>query len=284
MQSLQTLIDMLVSKRQIHISLLDLTGVLDSPLTRLRFKNTVHSKEFCDVAKQTERGYRACLDCKMMANLTAVNYKEPFEGHCAWGMYEAALPVVKNDQVIAVVYVGNAIINQAYTLERIDRMCQSTKVNKAQLLSQISGCERLERPDELHEVAEIVADYLLMLSERVSNNRPEMHWMVSVLKGYADELYHTNPTLKEIAVTYHKNDKYIGRLFKKEMGVTFNEYCLAKRLDRAAKLLRQGSNKIIDVALESGFDNISYFNRTFKKRYSLSPTEYLNSLNKNAVE
>ena len=54
----------------------------------------------------------------------------------------------------------------------------------------------------------------------------------------------------------------------------FRKYCLLLRLQKAEELLRTAPGKVIDVAIECGFDNISYFNRAFKTHYGVSPTEY----------
>jgi AraC-like DNA-binding protein len=39
-------------------------------------------------------------------------------------------------------------------------------------------------------------------------------------------------------------------------------------------MIKNTSERIINIALECGFNNISYFNRSFKKKYGISPTEY----------
>ena len=84
-----------------------------------------------------------------------------------------------------------------------------------------------------------------------------------------------NPTLKDLSIVSHKNEKYMGRLFIKEMHMSFHEYCLLLKLQKAEALLFGTKDKIIDIALACGFDNISYFNRTFKKQYGMSPSEYI---------
>ena len=55
MQDLQTLIALLEKGRKLHISVLDLSGILDLPLTSLTFESTIHSKDFCSLAKTTEK-------------------------------------------------------------------------------------------------------------------------------------------------------------------------------------------------------------------------------------
>ena len=116
-----------------------------------------------------------------------------------------------------------------------------------------------------------------MLYQTEPKESSQLHWLVSALKQHADQTYCFNPTLKELSVIYHKNEKYMGRLFKKEMHVSFHEYCLLLKLQKAESKLLKTTDKIIDIALECGFDNISYFNRAFKKQYGMSPSEYIHS-------
>ena len=51
MKSLQFFIDMLSRNRRLHISVLDVNGILNTEKRRLAFENIIHSKEFCRVAK-----------------------------------------------------------------------------------------------------------------------------------------------------------------------------------------------------------------------------------------
>jgi AraC-like DNA-binding protein len=95
-----------------------------------------------------------------------------------------------------------------------------------------------------------------------------------MMKNHADEMFKTGITLTELAETYNRNEKYMGRLFKEELGVSFAEYKQNKRLELAEALLIQGEDRIIDIAFECGFNNISYFNRAFQKKYGMSPTAY----------
>ena len=275
MQKLQFLIDMLTNERKIHISILDLSGILNTQSTKIAFRNVIHSKTFCDIAKSTEKGYRSCLHCKNLANTKAVSSKKPFYGHCLYGIYEAVMPVIIGDTVSAIVYVGNAIVDIDHTKKRIEKTCRYTHVDKQKLHEQIEKCEHVDHINELVGISEIVCDYIKMLYQTESKESSQLHWLVSALKQHADQRYCFNPTLKELSVLYRKNEKYMGRLFIKEMHMSFHKYCLLLKLQRAEALLSGTNDKIIDIALECGFDNISYFNRAFKKQYGMSPSEYI---------
>ena len=274
MQNLQTLIGQLEKGRKLHISILDFSGILNTPLTKIEFKNVIHSKKFCDIAKSTPRGYRACMRSKRLANTKAITDGMPFGGQCIYGLYEAAVPVVMDKTVMAVVYAGNAVIDEKRTEDRIKKTCRHTGVSEKELCEQLNQCEYTDSMEELAQAAEIVSDYLKMLYSNAPKTKSELHWLVALMKHYADESFCSNICLKELAITYQKNEKYMGQLFKKEMGICFHQYCNGLRLQKAEKLLLHSDEKIIDISLDCGFNNISYFNRLFQKKYGVSPTEY----------
>lgn len=69
--------------------------------------------------------------------------------------------------------------------------------------------------------------------------------------------------------------RYVQRLFEAD-GVTLTEFVLAQRLDRAYQLLaspRSTSLAIGAIAFEVGFADLSYFNRTFRRRFGASPSD-----------
>jgi AraC-like DNA-binding protein len=69
--------------------------------------------------------------------------------------------------------------------------------------------------------------------------------------------------------------RYVQKLFASE-GVTFSEYVLDRRLCAAHRLLkdpRLAHRLIASVAFDCGFGDLSYFNRTFRRRYNATPTD-----------
>ena len=64
------------------------------------------------------------------------------------------------------------------------------------------------------------------------------------------------------------------KFFKETMGMSFVQYLNDYRLDVEAKLLTTTSDDIISIAINTGFDNLSYFNRRFKKKYGITPGKY----------
>ena len=71
-----------------------------------------------------------------------------------------------------------------------------------------------------------------------------------------------------------KSREYVCRLFKCATGATLGVFLNEIRIEHAAAMLTTTSNDIIDIALESGFENLSTFYHLFKKRKQISPKQY----------
>lgn len=274
MRGLQSLLNQLEKGRAVHISILDLRGILTSDKTRIVGKSMIHSRNFCDKAKSTGKGYRLCLKCKSLATQKAKNSKVPFDGLCAYGIHEAVFPVVINENVVAIVFVGNAVTDPELTRKKIDRATAFSGVCRESLSSGLDECEVLNSAEDLYEIGEIVSDYLKLLTETTAITGSGEHWMIPVIKQYAKENLNYSISIEDIAQLYQKNPQYIGRLFKQTVGVSFSEYCNSLRLSKALSYLKNSDWKIIDIAYECGFNSVTYFNKIFKSTYGVSPSEY----------
>jgi AraC-like DNA-binding protein len=101
---------------------------------------------------------------------------------------------------------------------------------------------------------------------------------ISLLSLKADiEASLSQPTLslERLATTHGVTARYFQKLFEAE-GRTFSDYLLERRLERAFHMLRDGyriDRTVSTIAFDVGFGDLSYFNRTFKKRFDATPRE-----------
>lgn len=91
---------------------------------------------------------------------------------------------------------------------------------------------------------------------------------------YISEHYSTNLTLGEIANKFHMSYKYFSRYFKNTFHSTLSEYIMKLRMERAELLLSTTELAITEISMQTGFNNISFFIRCFKKTYGCSPLQY----------
>jgi AraC-like DNA-binding protein len=91
-----------------------------------------------------------------------------------------------------------------------------------------------------------------------------------------DRLNDSGLTIVSAARRAGVTPKKVQRLFE-PTGTTFSEFVLEQRLLLAHRLLSGPSNrhkKIGSVAQDAGFGDLSYFNRTFRKRFGMTPSEW----------
>jgi AraC-like DNA-binding protein len=74
------------------------------------------------------------------------------------------------------------------------------------------------------------------------------------------------------------SSRHVSRLFTELVGVSFREKQVELRLARACELLSTTDFKVVDVALESGYQSTSLFNLIFKQRFGLSPAKWRDRL------
>jgi AraC-like DNA-binding protein len=68
--------------------------------------------------------------------------------------------------------------------------------------------------------------------------------------------------------------RHLARIFPEVTGVSFREKQAEIRLSRAQNLLTSTNAKVIDVALESGYQSLSLFNLMFKRRFGVTPAQW----------
>lgn len=81
-------------------------------------------------------------------------------------------------------------------------------------------------------------------------------------------------SLEEVSRIVAMERTYFSRFFKKQMGVGFAESLRQIRIDQAKKLLSASTSPITKIAFMTGFNDLSTFERTFRRSVGLSPRAY----------
>jgi len=96
---------------------------------------------------------------------------------------------------------------------------------------------------------------------------------------YISKNYREKLTLKTISARHEINSDSLSRNFKKHTGYRLFEYLNEIRIQEACKMLT-ANTKIIDIAYNTGFQTLSFFNKVFKKTMHCSPRSFRNALSK----
>ncbi len=259
----------------IHISIHDFSGILSHPDLKLEFRDRIHIKRFCDVAKSTKKGFSACLRCKYLANKKALTEQKLFYGLCQYGLFEVGLPIVQNGKTLAVIYVGNIVCDLQKSKAKALRTCKHTGVDFNVLEKEFDNAYIGQDITAYINIARAVESYIKLVL-KTSDFRPDMgeHWLIKELRDYAKSNYRSSVQLKDVATLYGFNEKYLGRLFLKKAGTSFTKYVNSLRLNQAEAELKATEKSIIDISLDAGFENVTYFNRLFKQKHGITPRQF----------
>lgn len=127
-------------------------------------------------------------------------------------------------------------------------------------------------------LAEIIAEG--KTCNRTASNRSESSKIerLKTVIHYIQHNYEHPIRLSELAALVPMSEGQFCRFFKSMTRQTPMDYINSYRIRQAVELLRQPERKISDVALEVGYDNISYFIRVFRKTMNCSPSEFRKKL------
>ena len=97
---------------------------------------------------------------------------------------------------------------------------------------------------------------------------------VNRVAGYLADHYQESSSLDELASRFFTNKFYLTRIFKQVTGFTICEYLHIQRVQKAQEFLRSSLLPITEIALMVGFENVSYFEKIFRRYCMQSPREY----------
>lgn len=122
-----------------------------------------------------------------------------------------------------------------------------------------------------------------ILAKLIASNQPKQ--LGSIPLNYPSETY-AEHAVQYIELNYNKisvsdivehigiNRSYLYRIFKKQFGISPQEYLIKYRLEKAAALLQETSDSIIVISHDIGYEDSLAFSKAFKKHYGMSPKHY----------
>ncbi len=139
----------------------------------------------------------------------------------------------------------------------------------------------LTKPINTDELEQIITKIVSRLDEQ----QPEVEYSgipdaVRELIETVEKNLSSDIKLNTIADQLHMDAIYLGRLFKKSMGIGFKDYVVQKRMERAQQLIRKTNLPISEIAEKVGYREENYFRMSFKRFCGCSPREYKRQIDK----
>jgi len=145
------------------------------------------------------------------------------------------------------------------------------------------------KPASKKDISEVLAKLINKISDEkyvqevksiVSGlvNKPNLEddngYKAKIQKQIEDNIGNPQLSLTLLADKMGFSFGYLSNLFKKLMGVTFQEYVFYERMERAKIILLSTDMKNYEIAEAVGFEDPNYFSTAFKKKYGMSPNQY----------
>ena len=123
----------------------------------------------------------------------------------------------------------------------------------------------------------ILLQFILEMWEKgfvIENDKSGRNTVEKEMVSYIQQNFTGKISLREFGEQFHLSEKYISRYFKEHFHITLSQYVTYLRLEHAKQLLQDTDIPVTDVAMQSGYQNVSYFIRSFQKAYAVSPLKY----------
>jgi len=152
-----------------------------------------------------------------------------------------------------------------------------TKTRVSESLKKLQGLNSFDQLLSLLQIFQILATSTKV---EILNNEPaanksfeKQQKRMSFIYKYVEEHYHSKPDVNRLAEKVNLTTAAFCRYFKKQTKQTFTDFLNQYRISQAKNLLLQDKT-ITETCYATGFEQLSYFNKTFKKFTGENPSEF----------
>lgn len=232
---------------------------------------------YCTNIHKSQNCMDICLESDKCSLAKASELNDLYVYKCPFGIYEALMPIRKNDEIVAYVFVGMGVEDDAESVAALmsNALNVSPNLNKAQLEKSIEDLPRYskEKLDAFAALLPLIAEYI-----ETNNLLSDTDMTIGqLIKTYVKNNLSKKITLSDLSWKLHCSTVTLTEHFKNEYGITIMEYVMKKRMEKARRLLVNSELSIREVAEECGFSDNEYFSRCFKDFHDMSPTAWKRS-------
>ena len=174
------------------------------------------------------------------------------------------------------------LLNEKHSVPCIVRPTDSWYHSFEQSMSAILACDTNREGSELDIKANLYWMFYHIYNNRLMNVTPNITedkrlYTVRRALEFIRAEYMNEMTIEKLANYCGYSEFYLMKLFKQFTGTSCVDYVNNYRLTVAGRQLRDTDDDVATIAYQVGFNNVSYFNRQFKRQYGMTPREFRSS-------
>ena len=243
-----------------------LTGISISVLDyNYNFITGTKKQKYCSLLQSIE-GNEYCHLCdKKILDKCSITKK--LESHiCCSGLYDAAMPIMKDDTVVGFIIMGqvrSADSNDSpiYVPDTTPSIVK--KFNK--YYSEIPFISQ-ERINALYD---LLPHVLFNDAIHIIHNS-----IATEIMAYIDGNLEKNLNIEHLCSKFYVSKNHLYYVFRQSLNKTITEYINEKRISEAKTLLKKSEYPVYQIAEKVGIYNYTYFCKLFKKLTGTTPTEF----------
>jgi len=243
-----------------------------------------HQNPLCKLIRACPEGRKKCEMNDASALSEARIKKESVIYTCHAGFTDIGVPLFINNNFIGCVTAGQ-ILKGRPTLKSFSKFKELTSDLNLDA-SDIDLKELFFRTLYLdEEKLQAIVDLISLVSNYIVDSQSKLLFFekihekdkISVIRRYIEKRCRSKISIEDAAAHVFLSTSRFSHLFKKEVGTSFVQYLNRFRIEKAKELLSNTSMRITEISVESGFTNLTHFNRIFKKLERQSPVSFRKS-------
>lgn len=225
----------------------------------------------CNAIHRDPSAIDICKESDIERLSQAKSSQQPIIYTCPFGITEVIVPIIRDDEPIAYI-ISSLGIEKGKEDEALNLCTRNRKKDECLMQELINSSKRYTREelDAYYNMIKMLANYIIGDDALTDENAS----IGPLIKRYIKNNISKKLTLKDIARNLHCSTVTLTEHFKAEFGMTINEYINLKRMNLSEKLLLTTDKPLRDIAALTGFSDVEYFSRTFKKYHAISPAAW----------
>jgi AraC-like DNA-binding protein/ligand-binding sensor protein len=237
-----------------------------------------HENPFCALLAENPATLAVCLRAHQdMIDHTGML---PHTVTCPFGLTETAVPIKLGEQVIGYLRIGQVLRHMRATTDtsKVSRELEECGVRFTGEIRKAWQKNPLITPEKYNAIVRLLAffaDQLSALSNQLvtekNNAEPPL---VLKAREYIEKHKSEELSLADVAKAAGASVFHFCKVFHKATGLKFTDYVARVRLEDARTRLLNPNLRISEIAYDVGFQSLTQFNRTFKRVFGQSPSDF----------
>lgn len=226
---------------------------------------------FCRLVQENPKAKMQCVYTDADAFERARHSGKIYIYRCRFGLCEAACPLYKNGVLSGYLMMGQVKDGLPGTDAVVISEALPYVSDRPELEKTVSSLSSVPREKML-----ALADIISLCADRLTDGFAPQNArdLAASAVGYINRNIGKKLTVDIICSAFSCSRSTLMKCFRRDCGMTVNEYIVSRRIDIAKELLQYSELPVSEIASKCGFSDQLYFSRVFSSRVGVPPTVF----------